>query len=237
MGKLKSLLYICNIFLVLIVSPHLGALTNENVIIHMRISNLTHGQPPIFLDRKILFSYENKNYIRRVGIAFGYDHYRTVHPFVRNNNNIFVYIANIPQGSNYLNYRIIVDGLWINDPYNPNVHVSREGFTLSTLTIPDYLREQAVSPLVQPDRTVKFFYTGKSKQNIFLSGNFNNWDPFMLRMKEDKTDPGYYSISLRISPGKHYYTFIADGKEIPDPQNPHKVIDETGKRVSFLDIP
>ena len=203
----------------------------------MQISNMKHGQAPIFLDRKIIFSYEQKGYVRRVGIAFGFENYRIVYPFYKNNNNVFVYISDIPQGMDFITYRIIVDGLWLNDPNNPALTRSADGFLISSLAIPSSLKKSIQSPTIKANRMVTFIYTGKSNESIFLSGNFNNWDPFMLRLTEDKNDPGYYSISLRIPSGRHYYTFIANGKEITDPQNPYKAIDQNGRRVSLIDVP
>ncbi len=226
------------IYFALLVFPGLlHAQTYESVIVHTKVSNLIHGQGPLFVDRKILFSYENKRYIRRVGIAFGYENYRTVYPFSKNNNNIFVYVADVPPGMDYIDYRIIVDGLWINDPENPNSTISREGFRISRLDIPDYLKHKAVSPQIGTNRTVRFIYTGQSGQNIYLSGNFNNWDPFMLKMHENSKAPGVYSIAIRIPSGSHYYTFIADGKEMTDPENPNRAIDKSGRRVSLLLVP
>ncbi len=225
------------LFSISISGLNLFAVTNESVIIHMQISNMKHAQAPVFLDRKIIFSYDQKKYVRRVGIAFGFENYRVVYPFYKNDNNVFVYISDIPQGMDSLSYRIIVDGLWINDPHNPSLTRSADGFLISSLAIPSSLKKRIQSPTIEADRTVTFIYTGKSNETIFLSGNFNNWDPFMLKLTEDKNDPGYYSISLRIPPGRHYYTFIANGKEITDPQNPYKAIDQNGRRVSLVDVP
>ncbi len=212
--------------------------TNESVIVHMKISNLTHGQAPIFVDRKILFSYSHPGYIRRVGIAFGYEDYRVVYPFFRNDNDVFIYVKDVPTGMDHIDYRLIVDGLWINDPRNPDMIKSEGGFTISRIEIPDYLKHKAESPQINSEnRTVRFFYSGRSGQSVYLAGNFNNWDPFMFRMKEDPEEKGFYSISIRIPPGPQYYTFIADGKEITDPRNPKRAVDKNGKRVSYLFIP
>ncbi len=233
-NKLFSLSIIVFIFAA---GVHLSAATDESAIIHMRVSDLTHGEAPFFLDRKIIFSYEHPGYIRRVGIAFGYEHYRVVYPLFKNSNNVFVYITDIPRGVDSLTYRIIVDGLWMNDPNNPSLTRSADGFLISHLSIPPYLKKQIRSPSIESNKTVTFIYTGKRNENIYLTGNFNNWDPFMLKLTEDKKDPGYYSISLKIPPGRHYYTFIADGKEITDPENPRKATDQNGRRVSLIDVP
>ena len=58
----------------------------------------------------------------------------------------------------------------------------------------------------------------------------------MLKMKEDAEDPGIYTISLRVAPGKHFYTFVSDGITIQDPDNPHKAYDSRGNAVSFFEI-
>lgn len=217
----------------------LQAQTNESVIVHMKITGMESGQAPVFINRKIIFSYSDpeREFIRRVGISFGFEDYRIVYPFFRNENNVFIYVADVPAGIDFVDYRIIVDGLWINDPGNPETALSNGGFRVSRIKIPDYLKHKSSGPLIENGRTVRFFFSGKSGQSVYLSGNFNNWDPFMLKMEENPEDPGFYSISIRIPPGKQYYTFIADGREITDPGNPKRAVDKNGKRVSYLFVP
>ncbi len=218
----------------------LSGLTNESVSIHMHITNTEQGQSPVFIGRKILFSYSapsKKRFIRRVGISFGFEDYRVVYPFFKNEKNVFIYVADVPAGIASIDYRIIVDGLWIADPNSPQTVVSNDGFPISRVEIPAYLKYSTETPVIKQGRTVQFIYSGDSGKSVFLAGNFNNWDPFMLRMKEDPREPGLYSLSIKIPSGNQYYTFIADGKEIIDPNNPKKAIDKNGKRVSYLFVP
>ena len=238
----KYYITVLSILLSLYSLPDLAAQTNESVSIHMHITSMEKGQAPVFIGRKVLFSYSapsksREGYIRRVGIAFGYEDYRVVYPFFRNDKDVFIYVADVPAGVNDIDYRIIVDGLWINDPNNPRTVQSDGGFRVSRIGIPAYLKYSTETPRIEQGRKVKFFYNGESGKAVFLAGNFNNWDPFMLRMKEDPEIPGFYSIAIRIPPGDQYYTFIADGREIIDPRNPRKAIDKDGKRVSYLFIP
>jgi hypothetical protein len=51
---------------------------------------------------------------------------------------------------------------------------------------------------------------------VLLAGDFNNWDPAVLPMKNQN---GEWVINVHLSPGKHLYKFIVDGKWIMDPAN------------------
>lgn len=209
----------------------------NSLSIHIEISELTEAHSPMFIDNHILFTYYNgKKYTRRVAIAFGYDNYRQVYPFMKNEYNVFFFIAQIPEKTDFLNYRLIVDGVWTHDPVNDNSFLSPEQIRVSNLNIPKRFNEYFTTPLIYDNGNVRFIYKDQENKHIYLSGNFNNWDPFMLRMTEDKKDPGTYTISLRMAPGKHFYTFVSDGITIQDPNNPNKALDSRGNAVSFIEI-
>lgn len=209
----------------------------NSLSIHLEILELTEAHSPIFIDNHILFTYYNgKKYTRRVAIAFEADNYRKVYPFMKNEYNVFFYVTEIPKKTDLLNYRLIVDGVWTHDPINSNSFLSPEQLKVSSLSIPKRFNEYFTTPLIDDDGSVRFIYRAQENKHIYLSGNFNNWDPFMFRMVEDKKDPGTYSISLRMAPGKHFYTFVSDGITIQDPNNPKKALDSRGNTVSIIEI-
>lgn len=209
----------------------------NSLSIHIEISELTEAHSPIFIDNHILFSYSGgKKYIRRVAIAFETDNYKQVYPFMKNDYNVFFLTREIPERTEYLNYRLVVDGVWTHDPINENGFLSSEQLRISSLKIPQSFQEQSDTPIIFNDRYVRFIYRDETDKHIFLTGNFNNWDPFMLKMKEDTENPGTYTISLRMAPGKHFYTFVSDGITIQDPNNPHKANDSRGNVVSYIEI-
>lgn len=213
------------------------SIERNSLSIHIEISELTEAHSPIFIDNHILFTYYNgEKYTRRVAIAFEYDNYRQVYSFVKNEYNVFFFIAEIPENTDVLNYRLIVDGVWTYDPINDNSFLSPEQLRVSSLNIPKIFNEYFTMPIINDNGNVRFIYKDQENKNIYLSGNFNNWDPFMLKMVEDKEDPGTYTISIRIAPGKHFYTFISDGITIQDPNNPRKAMDNRGNAVSFIEI-
>ena len=213
------------------------SLEGNSLSIHIEISELTEAQSPMFIDNHIIFTYyEGKKYTRRVAIAFEADNYRQVYPFMKNEYNVFFFIAEIPEKTDYLNYRLIIDGVWTHDPINDNSFLSSEQLRISSLNIPKYFHEYSTTPLIYDNGNVRFVYKDQENKHIYLSGNFNNWDPFMLKMVEDKEDPGTYTISLRMAPGKHFYTFVSDGITIQDPNNPKKAIDSRGNAVSVISL-
>ncbi len=222
------------IFITIIPAFSLGG---YSLSIHTLISELREAKSPIFIDNKILFTYSvGTEFTRRVAIAFDTDNYQKVYPLMKNEYNVFFIAREIPIETDYLNYRLIVDGVWTDDPVNTNNFLSPERVKVSRIIIPRSSYEQTVSPIIGTDRNIRFIYTDTTNKQVYLSGNFNNWDPFMLRMKEESENPGTYSISLRMSEGSHYYKFVADGVSLQDPNNPDKAYDSRGNAVSFVII-
>jgi len=219
-------------FIVIIPAFSLGG---YSLTIHIEVSKLRESKSPMFIDNKILFTYFNgKDYTRRVAIAFEADNYKNIYPLTKNEYNVFFITREIPKTTDYINYRLIVDGVWTNDPVNVNSFLSPERFKVSKIVIPNIFKEQISSPLIENNRNVKFIYKSETNKNVYLSGNFNNWDPFMFRMKEEIENPGTYSISLRMSEGNHYYKFVANGVSLQDPNNPDKAYDNRGNAVSMI---
>ncbi|MCF6336061.1 MAG: glycogen-binding domain-containing protein [Spirochaetales bacterium] len=208
-----------------------------SISIHIAVSELEKAEAPQFIDNHILFTYfKRDDYIRRVAIAFDLDGYKQIFPFMKNENNVFFLVKAIPEKTRILNYRLIVDGVWISDPENSYSVYTPENIKISQLKIPENYMDTASTPIIEDNGNVKFVFRDKTNKNVYLSGNFNNWDPFMLKLKEDERDPGTYEISLRMSPGKHFYTFISDGVTVRDPNNPHKVTDSRGNPISYIEI-
>ena len=96
-------------------------------------------------------------------------------------------------------YKFKVDGKWIHDPKsNFNSNSSGNSYIF-----------------IKPNYTfkVKGFKDAKS---VFLSGDFNNWDPRAYPMKREGDE---WVFTLNLGVGKHRYKFIADDKWLLDPTN------------------
>lgn len=62
---------------------------------------------------------------------------------------------------------------------------------------------------------VEFDYKSTEAKEVFLAGDFNNWDFQNLPMKKDLT--GTWHVRLPLHPGNYEYRFIVDGDWRNDP--------------------
>jgi 1,4-alpha-glucan branching enzyme len=77
-----------------------------------------------------------------------------------------------------------------------------------------------------------FFLSGfTSAEKVMLAGSFNNWNTMQTSMQ--KIDNGWRHC-LKLSPGKHTYKYIIDGKWTDDPANNQKENNEHGTKNSIV---
>lgn len=108
-------------------------------------------------------------------------------------------------------YKFIVDGEWLPDPNNPDkVQNEYDGY----------------NSVINVTKIVEFKLRGYDKaKEVFLSGDFNNWDEKDLPMKKKN---GYWWVAVELSGGKHHYKFIVDDEWITDPYNSVVEYDDHG---------
>lgn len=79
------------------------------------------------------------------------------------------------------------------------------------------VKEDAPGSIFVIDPNYTFRLKGfESAKNVFLSGDFNNWSPNAYAMKKQGNE---WILPVHLSPGKHLYKFVVDGKWITDPDN------------------
>ena len=93
-------------------------------------------------------------------------------------------------------YKFIVDNKWISQPAT----IDR--------TANDYF-------IIQPNYTFRLKGFSSAK-NVFLAGDFNDWSPNTFLMTREGDE---WIFTVHLSPGKHLYKFVVDGKWILDPGN------------------
>jgi hypothetical protein len=189
----------------------------KNVALHVAISTATRSSPPRLIHRTVLLTYDSTEAVRHVGAVFSFEDYRNLHSYFRNEYGVFVLPLDIPEDAGVVRYRLVVDGLWTHDPGNPEYIVTAQGLKLSQLDfeLPPLPLE---SPVVLPDGYVEFNFSGMPGARVYVSGDFNNWNPFMHRLSE--VAPGKYTSRLPAYSGTHFYVFMVDGVRILDPLNP-----------------
>ncbi len=61
-----------------------------------------------------------------------------------------------------------------------------------------------------PTRKVQFEFPSPEANEVYLVGDFNNWDTHAKKMKKDKE--GIWKVTLSLKPGRYEYRLLADGQ-------------------------
>ncbi|MHC6204612.1 isoamylase [Breznakiellaceae bacterium SP9] len=245
--------HITAVMLLMLIIGKIGAIDTESYQFVDHLLTLPGpGIPHIFEDG-VLFTAPSKEY-GTVGISFAYEHFSKIHWFqklvvpkdtgtmtaqelastvpIYQDTGILFYAHTVPERENLksLDYRLIIDGLWTRDPFNPSSRFDQAtGLFLSTVSL------EALTRLPMTDSipgSLHFIYNGPSRQTITVAGTFNRWDPFMYQLIEDNRNPGRYSLTLTLPPGTYQYVFFNKGERILDLNNPNRTYTADGKAAS-----
>jgi 1,4-alpha-glucan branching enzyme len=72
-------------------------------------------------------------------------------------------------------------------------------------------------------------------KEVFLLGDFNNWDPKTPPMK--KNGRGLWKTSMLLTPGRYEYKLLVDGQWRLDRNNPNRALNSLGTENNVLMIP
>jgi hypothetical protein len=82
---------------------------------------------------------------------------------------------------------------------------------------------------------VTFQMAAPDARNVFLAGEFNNWQLEPLTFREgDNT--GVWERRFSLRPGNYQYKYFIDGQWIVDPENPLRIVNERGSVNSLLKV-
>lgn len=70
-------------------------------------------------------------------------------------------------------------------------------------------------------------------KEVYLVGEFNDWDPQSHRMVKKK---GAFQKTVRLAPGEYEYKFLIDGEWHNDPSAPREVPNEFGTTNSVVKV-
>ena len=215
------------------ISMSAAAVELEGYNINKKLINLEKSGPPDLVDNYIVFSMESNDKPAFVGAAFEFENYTKIHQYKKvKDENIYYLVINKPDIKE-IKYRVIVDGIWQADPHSVNVLKKQNGVEISVFPLPSVPDNEAVYPYTENNYTY-FYHRGSPGSSVYLSGSFNNWDPFMYLMREKS--PGEYYIKLRLNPGKHYYYFLENGVKISDRRNPELEWDADFDEISTFTL-
>ena len=216
---------------------------------------LTEPQAPTTVGNYIVFSYADVEQPppRYVAAAFQHEEYSQLHLFSKTATGLCVLIYQQPQQAGEILYRLVVDGIWLNDPANP--HTIREsGALLSALSFGSQESDQTRSGPTVADGRASFTLKRDDVEGLFLIGvdgrrhrfdrpfeeldvrlvgSFSDFDPFLhiLRLVD-----GEFVLELSLPPGDHGYYFLVDGQRILDPANPESLYGRGRSRYSKIAV-
>ena len=72
-------------------------------------------------------------------------------------------------------------------------------------------------------------------KEVFLLGDFNNWDPQTAPMRKD--GHGLWKMSMLLAPGTYEYKLLVDGQWRLDANNPNRTLNALGTENNVLVIP
>lgn len=227
----------------------------------LALAGITQAGRPVVLDELVVFTFEQPRYARYVAVAFGHEQYRELHILQarrRAEQNDLYYLAfPYPRGVTTLEYRFVVDGVWIADPNAPEVRRDAAGVAIGIVRLPPEEPHRWSSPQIHGDGTATFYFSfdirltatletasgdhigSRSfvRPEIALVGSFNGWDPFGHQLQPLPEHPEVYSVRVPVPRGVHQYYFLIDGVRILDPYNLQRAVDRrNGFRVSTVRV-
>jgi len=214
----------------------LSAFEVNDVQLHLKITGIEKARTPEIWRDYLIFTYKSDKAARYVGASFSTEEYQEIHTFMVNNHGIYFLILPAPSDE-VINYRLVVDGIWKVDPHNPVIIRDRNGLRLSQLRIDSSSHSDrgTLSPLLMDNNKVNFHIRSNPEKQVYLAGDFNRWDPYMTKLRE--LEPGNYTVTLPLKPGRYGYYFLIDGQAVTDPLNFQKTRTSAGEDVSILYIP
>jgi len=206
------------------------------------VSYVKQAGPPKITEQGIVFTYQTQEQIPKYVMVSGdFDNWQDVHLMTRNHYDVFFFVYKKPGKKGIIlnkgiyRYRFLVDGIWINDPKNHRSVYDSTGTELSYFEVKKPVLHVDYNPVWLKENTYIFYYRDNSAKQVNLIGDFNNWNPYSLPMKKDKS--GYWEIEVDIPPGLYAYQFIVDGTYIKDPLGQSMMVDRFDDEMSLLEIP
>ncbi len=114
--------------------------------------------------------------------------------------------------------------------------VSLVGSLLYVLPAPERHAQLAVARTAPGAPIVQFGFAAPHASSVALVGDFNDWDPKATPLRAASTG-GVWSVEVPITPGRHLYAFVVDGKVWrPDPAAPQATGEDYGEPNSALTV-
>lgn len=94
---------------------------------------------------------------------------------------------------------------------------------------------EAIYGVQRSEEAVTFRTRFEDARNVRIAGDFNGWSTVSTPLRP-ASQPGDWSVTLPIRPGRYRYRFIVDGRWVTDPHNDRVEYNEFGELNNVLDV-
>lgn len=84
------------------------------------------------------------------------------------------------------------------------------------------------------NQSTEFTLVAPDANEVYLVGDFNNWDGNGFKMRRYKN--GVFKKKAKLHAGQYQYRFVVDGEWWTDPSNPNRQANAFGSENSVLTI-
>ena len=91
------------------------------------------------------------------------------------------------------------------------------------------------APKAAVKQTVTFTIHAEKGKEVYVAGEFNNWDPTAKKMAY-KARKGIYEATLKLAAGTYQYKYVIDGTWCADPENAQAVANDQGTFNSVITV-
>lgn len=170
------------------------------------------SEAPRQIDDLVVFMNKPENPARYIGIAFAHEDFNKIHLFAKQNQGVYYFLYKVTGKESYLDYRLVVDGVWLSDDTHSGKVNDFYGHEISRINIDSSQIQEKLGPQSLGGGRFLFRYKGQEGSRVFLNSDIGSWDPFRYRMNE--VQPGVYEATLRMTQGEHYYYFLENGEKL-----------------------
>ena len=203
---------------------------------------LSEPGPPIITDQGVIFTYHDpERPPRYVMVSGDFNNWEKPIFLQENRHGIFVYMYDetiekeIVLRDGLYRYLYLIDGIWVKDPQNENTVYDQYGTELTFFEVPAPIILLDKNPVKLDGNKYIFYYKNSEASNVYILGDFNNWNPYSHRMRKNKS--GLWEIEMDIPPGDYSYSFLVDGTHRKDPLSKAIKQDRFGNELTFIKLP
>jgi 1,4-alpha-glucan branching enzyme len=198
--------------------------------------------PPIVNNQGIIFTYRNtEKKPKYVMVSGDFNNWEEPIFMQENRHGIYVYKyektieKEIVLKEGLYRYRYLIDGIWVKDPHNPKTVYDQFGTELNVFEVPVPIILLNKNPVKLNHNKYLFYYKNSEARDVFILGDFNNWNPYSHRLMKNKS--GIWEIEMDIPPGSYSYSFIVDGTYRKDPLSKEIVQNRFGQELTYIELP